>query len=121
MARIRNALVLSTVVGAAQLSAQAISGRVYDSLAKAPLVGATVQLVSSKPGSVAPIQAITDSLGNYRLSDVPAGAYLLGFYHALLDSIGIEPPVVRLSVDGTSGRTPLRVDLGVPSAAGIVA
>jgi hypothetical protein len=66
------------------------------------------------------MQAITDSLGNYRLGDVPAGAYLLGFYHALLDSIGIEPPVVRISIDGTSGRTPHRVDLGVPSAAGII-
>src|SRR5215831_8638508 len=104
MARIRNALFVSTLVGAARLSAQTVSGRVYDSLANAPLVGATVQLVSSKPGSVAPIQAITDSLGNYRLSAVPAGAYLLGFYHALLDSIGIEPPAVRVSIDG--GRAP---------------
>src|SRR5215831_8417497 len=120
MARIRNALFFLAVVCAARLSAQTISGRVYDSLAKAPLVGATVQLVPSKPGSLAPIQAITDSLGSYRLVEVPTGAYLLGFYHPLLDSIGIEPPVVRVNVDGSSGPTPMRRDLGVPSAAGII-
>jgi len=102
------------------LSAQTITGRVYDSLAKAPLVGATVQLLPSTPGAGAPIEAVSDSIGNYRLDGVPAGSYVLGFYHALLDSIGLEPPIKRISVT-SGGRSPLRVDLGVPSAAGIIA
>jgi CarboxypepD_reg-like domain/Carboxypeptidase regulatory-like domain len=103
-----------------RLAAQTISGRVYDSLSSAPLVGATVQLVASPRGVRAPIQAITDSRGNYRLNEVPAGAYILGFYHPLLDSIGIEPPLVRITIDGTSGPAPVHVDLGVPSAASVI-
>ena len=70
----------------------------YDSLAKAPLVGAAVRLVSSTPGSVAPIVGITDSLGNYQLDGVPPRTYVIGFYHALLDWIGIEPPAKRITI-----------------------
>src|SRR5215475_13547843 len=120
-ARLRIGLCISLVVGAGRLAAQTISGRVYDSLSNRPLVGATVQLVPSTRGAVAPIQATTDSRGDYRLSEVPAGVYILGFYHALLDSIEIEPPPVRSTVGGAGRPAALHVDLGVPSAASIIA
>lgn len=113
-------LCISAFVAAGRLPGQTISGRVYDSLAKAPLVGATVQLVPSKLGSMPPIQATTDSGGNYTLNGVPGGSYVLGFYHPVLDSIGIEPPFVRIEVAHTNKPAPLRVDLGVPSAARII-
>jgi hypothetical protein len=109
------------VVVAGRLPGQTISGRVYDSVAKAPLFGATVQLVPSKLGSMPPMQATTDSGGGYTLNGVPAGAYVLGFYHAVLDSIGIEPPFVRIEVGGATKPASLRVDLGVPGPARIIA
>jgi len=52
---------------------------------------------------------------------VPAGAYVLGFYHAVLDSIGIEPPFVRIDVGGAGKPASLRVDLAVPGAERIIA
>jgi hypothetical protein len=110
----------SAVVVAGRLSGQTITGRIYDSVAKAPLFGATVQLVPSKLGSMPPMQATTDSGGKYTLNAVPAGAYVLGFYHAVLDSIGIEPPFVRIEVGGAD-KASLRVDLGVPGPARIIA
>jgi Carboxypeptidase regulatory-like domain len=33
----------------------------------------------------------SDSLGRFAFAAVPAGHYLLGFYHAALDTLGIEP------------------------------
>src|SRR5262245_43971622 len=116
-------LCFSASVVAGRLPGQTITGRIYDSVAKAPLFGATVQLVPSKLGSMPPMQATTDSGGKYALNGVPAGAYVLGFYHSVLDSIGIEPPFVRIEVGGggTDKPTSLRVDLGVPGAARIIA
>jgi hypothetical protein len=108
------------LLAAARLPGQTISGRVYDSVAKAPLAGAMVQLVSSTPGAVPPMQATTDRDGKYTLSNVAPGGYVLGFYHAVLDSIGIEPPFIRVEVGGARGTTPLRADLAVPSPARIL-
>ena len=109
-------LVLASSVG---LPAQTISGRVYDSVAKAPLAGATVELVPSPPGSASVIRVTTDSVGRYTLSDVSPGKYVLGFSHAVLDSIGIEPPFVRIEVGSPPGAR--RIDLGVPGPAQILA
>ncbi|HEX7121597.1 MAG TPA: carboxypeptidase regulatory-like domain-containing protein [Gemmatimonadaceae bacterium] len=33
---------------------------------------------------------VTDSLGRYQLTDVPSGPYLAGFFHPLLDSLGLS-------------------------------
>ncbi len=102
-----------------QLPAQTISGRVYDSVAKAPLAGATVELVPSPPGSASVVRVTTDSVGRYTLTDVSPGKYVLGFSHAVLDSIGIEPPFVRIEVASPPGAR--RIDLGVPGPAQILA
>ena len=112
--------VAAILVAWAQSPAQTVSGRVYDSVAKAPLAGATVQLLPSIPGSAKPVETISDSVGRYTLTDVSPGKYVLGFYHAVLDSIGIEPPFVRIDVQSARGAT-LRTDLAVPGPAQIIA
>ncbi|MBI5601576.1 MAG: carboxypeptidase regulatory-like domain-containing protein [Gemmatimonadetes bacterium] len=91
-----------------------VSGTVHDSVAHAPLAGAWVQLASAD--SVAHASgartAISDSLGRYAFDDVPEGRYRLGFFHAVLDSLGVELPLRDLTV--RRGR-PARLDLAVPS------
>ena len=91
-----------------------VGGIVHDSIAGMPLAGAVVQLVSVDPSARLARTAITDSLGAFTLDDVPAGRYMLGFFHEMLDSLGVEPPVREVSVDG---RRPLRADLAIPSPA----
>lgn len=90
-----------------------VEGRVYDSLSRAPLSGAAVSLVSAD--SRLTYGAVSDSIGRYVLQGVQPGAYLVGFFHPLLDSIGIQSPVRRVTI-AAPGRSPTRVDLGVPSA-----
>lgn len=57
--------------------------------------------------------AIADSLGAFVLADVPDGRYMLGFFHPMLDSLGLEAPLREVAVTGTRA---VRVDLGIPSA-----
>jgi hypothetical protein len=90
-------------------SAQTVTGVVTDSIARAPLRGAIVQLA---PDSGANRQAITDSLGRFRFDTVRSGRYRIGFIHPLLDSIGLDPLVREVNVS-TNGA--LRVDLAIPS------
>ncbi len=62
-------LILSLIIplfGHAQPT-QTLRGRVVDRESKYPLVGATVQSVDVKMGS------LTDSAGNYRIAGVPVG------------------------------------------------
>ena len=115
---ILKSLIFVLAAASVRLSAQTISGRVYDSVAKAPLAGATVELVASPPGSTNPIRVTTDSVGRYTLTDVSPGKYVLGFSHAVLDSIGIEQPFVRIEVGSSPGAR--RIDLGVPGPAQIL-
>ena len=115
---ILKSLIFVLAAASVRLSAQTISGRVYDSVAKAPLAGATVELVASPPGSTNPIRVTTDSVGRYTLTDVSPGKYVLGFSHAVLDSIGIEQPFVRIEVGSPLGAR--RIDLGVPGPAQIL-
>lgn len=88
-----------------------ISGVVYDSLARSPLAGASVQLVTDNVTTFIRT-AETDSLGRFTLTDVPAGRYKLGFLHPLLDSIGVHAPLREVSVDG---QRPVRADLAIPA------
>jgi hypothetical protein len=89
-----------------------VSGVVFDSLAMRPLAGAIVQLVS--PAEASRARSIqTDATGAFAFDSLGAGRYLLGFYHALLDSLGLAMPLSVLDVR-TSGE--LRVPLATPSA-----
>lgn len=83
-----------------------VSGFVFDSLHHAPLSGATVVLTGSMRS------AITDGTGRYRIDSVPAGRYQIGFFHPLLDSLGLGLPPRTITV---RPGTPMEVDLGVPS------
>ena len=89
-----------------------VSGTVHDSVAHAPLAGAWVQLAGadSTAGGVRTVLSV--SLGGYAFYDVPEGRYKLGFFHAVLDSLGVELPLRDLTV--RRGRS-ARADLAVPS------
>lgn len=56
--------------------------------------------------------ANADTLGRFVIDSVPAGRYMLGFFHPMLDSLGIEPPLREVTVHGEGG---LRADLAIPS------
>jgi hypothetical protein len=91
-----------------------VSGIVHDSIARRPLAGATVQLVSAD-GQVRTARTTTsDSLGRFSLDDVPNGRHTLGFFHAVLDSLGLEPPLREVFV---ADHRPARADLAIPAPA----
>lgn len=83
-----------------------VSGVVRDTMARSPLAGALVQLApydngctdngSTDHGSTVNRSVQSDSLGRFAIDDVPAGRYLVGFLHPLLDSLGVEAPIVEL-------------------------
>ncbi|MGK2935869.1 MAG: carboxypeptidase regulatory-like domain-containing protein [Gemmatimonadaceae bacterium] len=89
-----------------------VSGVAYDSMALRPLAGATVQLVDAGNLAGGVRTAITDPVGSFEFGDVPAGRYLLGFLHPVLDSLGVEPPVREVVV---AGRRPVSADVAIPS------
>lgn len=98
----------------AQQRASSVSGVVHDSIARRPLVGATVQLVATDTLSHFGQTVISDSLGYYSFRDVPAGKYTLGFFHPMLDSLGIEPMMRAVAV---TGERSVMTNLAIPSAA----
>ncbi|WP_026260695.1 TonB-dependent receptor [Spirosoma luteum] len=74
--------------GHAQLT-QMLRGRVVDKESKYPLVGATVQVVDVKMGS------LTDTSGSYRIAGVPVGrrtvrVTLVGYKEVLLNNIIVD-------------------------------
>jgi hypothetical protein len=95
-------------------SGATVSGIVRDSLAEKPLVGAMVQLAAIDSLARFSRTAITDSLGRFTLGDVPDGRHLVGLLHPMLGSLGIEPPVREIVVEGHRS---VRVDLAIPSPA----
>jgi len=117
---IRAALLVSLLAAAGptplpgQSTGGAISGVVYDSIARRPLPGALVQVVAVEGARHFSNSTITDSLGRYRLSNVPGGRFMLGFLHPLLDSLGIEPLLHEVVVATSQS---VRSDLAVPSPA----
>lgn len=88
-----------------------ISGIVFDSLASRPLAEALVQLVPAQDATRA-WSTQTGANGAFAFDSVEAGTYLLGFYHALLDSLGVTPPLSRIEV--RAGRD-VRAPLAIPS------
>jgi hypothetical protein len=102
---------------AAALDAQiVVAGTVSDSVHHKPLAGALVQLVADSARIVK--SATTDSLGAYRIDGVPTGSYIIGFFHATLDSLGLDLSPMRIVLRGNAEQ---RVDLAIPSAANITA
>ena len=110
LARIADAQVADTIH---RVSGATVSGVVRDSIARLPLVGAVVQLVAAGNPAQLNRSAISDSLGRFTLTDVPDGRHMLGFFHPMLDSLGVDAPLREVYVNG--GRE-VRADLAIPSA-----
>ena len=107
---------LIRVAGAQQPAATpvgrgSVSGIVFDSVARAPLALATVQLVPNE-NATRPRSVTSDSTGRYAIGALADGHYLIGFFHPMLDSLGLEPPVREVFVRGGAAQ---RVDLSIPS------
>jgi len=66
-------LLLLSLTANAQTYTQTLKGTVLDKAVKAPLIGATVALISTDPQR----GAMTDTDGRFRLSDVPVGKHTL--------------------------------------------
>jgi len=95
-----------------------LSGIVFDSLARAPLAGAWVQLVAAEGASRPARTVASDALGQFTIADVPDGRYTLGFFHPMIDSLGIEPPLRDVTV---TRQRAAHADLAIPSGPTIAA
>ena len=91
-----------------------VTGVVHDSIAHAPLAGAMVQLVDATNPTRFGRAAVADSLGRFSIDSVPDGRYTIGFFHPMLDSLGLEPTLREVSV---AGQRTVRADLATPSPA----
>ncbi|MCC6927717.1 MAG: carboxypeptidase regulatory-like domain-containing protein [Gemmatimonadaceae bacterium] len=100
---------------AQRIPAARVVGIVYDSISHATLSGAVVQLVSQR-GTLR-LTATTDSTGRYAFAAVERGTFLLGFYHAKLDSLGVEAPTSTIDVRDDEV---LAIDLAVPAVATVL-
>ena len=93
-----------------------IRGVVFDSLRMRPLGEANVQIAAAAgPPWVRSYE--TDSNGTFEFTGVPNGTYLIGFFHAELDSLGLLPPTFRLDV---RAGPPIHMRLTIPSGRTIV-
>ena len=100
-------------VARAQSGPVSVTGVVYDSVSRAPLVGAVVQ-VALVDSLAAPrvYSAVTDARGHYRVEALPRGRFAIGFQHEALNALGLESPLraFQVFVDTT-----LTLDLAIPS------
>ncbi len=69
-----------------------LEGTVWDSTGQAPLANAEVYLSGTQHA------AITDSSGRYQMADVREGVFTAAFTHPRLDSLGVYPPGVEVSI-----------------------
>ncbi len=74
-----------------------VRGTVFDSVAMAPLAGALVRIVRADDPAVGRT-AYSDSTGAFAHDSVPAGVWLASFLHPTLDSLRLEPGIVRLDI-----------------------
>src|SRR4051812_22424273 len=91
-----------------------VSGSVYDSVRGRPLSDALVQFAQVDPlGSSRILGARSDAGGKFHLDSVAPGKYLVGFFHPVLDSLGVEARgnAVQVTRDGQV------IDLAGPSPA----
>ena len=117
---LRVALALPVVLLGALLPAQGapargqsiVYGVVFDSVAGRPLPRAMVQLVSADTGAEEGRTVVADTAGRFAFEELPAGRYTIGFFHPLLDSLGLEPPLRAVSAAATGA---VRADLAIPS------
>lgn len=74
-----------------------VSRVAFDSVRNQPLGGARIRLVPVRePGSARVVEA--DAQGNFGVDSVSAGTWLATMLHPRLDSLGVEPAVVRIDI-----------------------
>jgi hypothetical protein len=95
----------------------AVVGEVYDSVANRALPDALVQIVRTNALQVGR-SAVTDARGRYRIDSITPGEYFATFFHPVVDSLGIQAPVRRVTL---GPRDPERVDLGLPGSERLIA
>ena len=77
-----------------------LAGLVFDSTTMAPLVGARVAVMGTSAVST------TDEGGRFLLSEVPAGAYWVSFFHPRLQELGVSAPPKQVELSsGVTGNT----------------
>jgi len=74
-----------------------VTGVVYDSIGMRPLAGAIVRLVRADDPTRG-LSATSTEQGAFAYESVAAGDWLASALHPALDSLGVEPPMVRLRV-----------------------
>ena len=85
-----------------------VSGVVYDSIAGAPIADVVVHFVGvSEDVAVRDYSARTDASGRYVLESLLPGRYIAGFYHAAVDTLGVEMPPRIVEVREGDQRVPL--------------
>jgi hypothetical protein len=94
-----------------------IVGTVYDSVARAPLAGAVVEIVRASNPSAGMRSVVTDNRGRYEIAGIDSGRYIAGFRHDALDSLELD--LSPRSVDVIPGRH-ARLDFAVPAPSTIV-
>jgi hypothetical protein len=93
-----------------------VTGVVYDSVSMRPLVGAWVQLVDvNRPAMSRSVES--GARGEFAIDSVVPARYVLGFFHAALDSLGLK--AVPRSVEVTDKE--VQVTLAIPSRKSIIA
>ena len=85
-------------------SGATITGVVYDSVSRTNLSGAIVQVIDFDGSKRFTRTTVSDSLGRFSLHGIPEGRYKIGFFHAMLDSLGIDAPLRELSLSGRARR-----------------
>ena len=113
----RRVVVCAIVIAAAMPAAAAaqlarLRGRVFDSVAALPLVGARVEFVNADDRARIVFSTTSDSLGRFVLDSVARGRYIAGFLHPMLDSLGLAFTQRQLVVNADGD---VRVDLAVPA------
>jgi hypothetical protein len=120
-------LLLGTLLGSslrAQTPTHIVSGVVFDSVARAPLGGAVVQVAlvdgtrHTTLDESAPriFTGTADASGRYRILGLPAGRFAIGFQHEALNALGIESPLRAFELGDDSSAT---VDLAIPDGAAV--
>ena len=94
-----------------------ISGTVYDSVSRRGLSGAIVRLVRTDNPSIGR-SATSDAFGSFVLDTVTAGSWLATFLHPALDSLRLEPGIVRIEIQEAGT---IVLPLATPSARTLIA
>ncbi len=79
------------------LTVARISGTVFDSITMRPISAATIRMVRAENPAIGR-SATSDDLGRFAFDSVDNGSWLATFLHPLLDSLRVEPGILRIDV-----------------------